>query len=64
MNVEIKLGDKVREVIAGMEGTVVGICHYLGGTSRAQIKPPGSDRDGQSLNTEWYDVGRLEVIPD
>lgn len=59
----IKLGDKVKDVITGLEGVVIGRTEWLHGCTTYGIKPQEL-KDGKTLDAEWMDEGRLEVVTD
>ena len=58
---KIDLGDKVRDVIEGVEGIVVYISRHLTGCDRVGVQPP-LDKDGRRQEAEWFDITRLELI--
>lgn len=56
------LGDRVREIVTKKKGTITGFCEYLWGCQQFLVYiDDETDKDGNP-RTEWYDVGRLEVI--
>jgi len=55
------LGDKVREIVSGREGTITGQCVYLWGCEQFLLAWPDPAKEGY-IESEWYDIARLEVI--
>jgi len=61
MEKKIKLGCKARDKITGFEGIVVARIKYLFGCTQYAIMPKWIE--GQKTeDSEYFDVGRLEVI--
>lgn len=58
---EIKLGQRVRDVISGFSGTVTGTVRYITGCNQVLVQPPAKP-DGASVDSAWVDVSRIEVI--
>jgi len=54
-----QLGDKVEEIVSGYEGIVVGVCEYLWGCQQVLVSRASKDGKPES---EWYDIGRIEVL--
>lgn len=54
-------GDRVRDVITGLEGVVVGTTDYLYGCRRLVVQPP-VDKDGKHVDPVWVDEPQVEVI--
>ena len=54
-------GDKVKDMVTGFAGTVVGTCYYLTGCNQYLLIPktvkPHKKPDGH-----WFDEDRLEVV--
>ncbi len=57
-----KLGDNVRDVIAGFEGVVTGRAEYLYGCVQVFVSPRKLDKEGKLLDGVWFDEGRVEVV--
>lgn len=57
-NMQIKLGDKVRDVQTGHIGTAAARAEYLGGV--AQVRVDSVDKHGR-LQMDWIEEGRLTV---
>lgn len=57
-----QLGNKVRDVITGFEGIATGHCRYMYGCNQVLITPDRLGSDGKTLNGEWFDDQRVEVI--
>ena len=58
---EVLLGQKVTDIITGIEGICIGITQYLYGVERIEIQPPLKG-DGAVPDTVTIDVNRLRVI--
>lgn len=56
---EPALGDKVREIVTGHEGTVTGQLEYLWGCRQYLVHYRNTEGKPE---TEWYDIARLEVL--
>lgn len=57
------LGKKVKDKITGFEGIAIGIIDYLYGCQQVGITPQ-VDKDGKTGDTNWFDIGRIEIIGD
>lgn len=55
---QIKLGQKVKDVVTGFEGTATGRAEYLATVPRVQVVRQHTDG---RMQEEWLDEGRLEV---
>lgn len=55
---QIKLGQKVKDVVTGFEGTAVGKIECLTSVTRIQIVRQHTDG---KMQEEWIDEARLEV---
>jgi len=60
----IQLGNKVRDPITGVRGTVVARTEYLHGEPRCQVQPKGIQNDGQPLAATWFAEAQLEENAD
>lgn len=58
---DISLGDKVRDVVSGLEGIATARCLYLNGCDHIGIQPPA--KDGKIPPIQWVDVPQVEVVP-
>lgn len=58
---KIKLGQKVRDMISGNEGTAVAITTWLNGCVRICIQPEGT-KDGVPFEIFVIDEPQLEVV--
>lgn len=58
----LKFGQKARDVISGFEGIVTGHASYITGCDRWGLTPLGVNAEGHTLETEWFDERRIEVI--
>jgi len=56
----IELGNKVEDKVSGFTGVVTGIVDYITGCRQALVAPR-LDKDGKRVDSEWFDVQRLEV---
>lgn len=56
------LGKKARDKITGFEGIIIGRIKYLTGCDQYGIVPPA--KDGEVKSSQWFDVGRVEIIGD
>lgn len=57
----VKLGDKVKDVITGFEGTMVSETKFLHGCKRFGIQPV-IDKDGKLPEPQWFDEPRVELV--
>lgn len=57
----VKLGQKVKDKLTGLEGTAVARCEYLYGCVRISVQPFGV-KDGQPAAWVNVDEPQLEVI--
>lgn len=56
------LGLKVRDKITAVEGIATSVCFDLFGCVQISIDR-GMDEKGARLDSYWYDVARLEILP-
>jgi hypothetical protein len=61
MKPKFKNGDKVRDKISGLEGTITCVATYMNGCIRYSIQP-GLDGDGHYQESEVIDEQQLEII--
>jgi len=57
----IQLGQKVRDVVSGLEGIVTGRTEYLNGCIQYCVKPP-LDKDGKMQEAWWIDRAVLAAL--
>lgn len=57
----IKLGDKVKDIITGLEGIAVCRSVWLWGCVRIGVQPT-EIKDGKPIEETWLDENRLEVF--
>lgn len=55
------LGMKARDKVTGLEGTIIGMIHYLTGCNQYGILGKIA-ADGKVPDTYWIDVDRCELI--
>lgn len=60
MKTTIKLGDKVKDVVTGLEGIVISRIEYITGCEQCGVSPPA--KDGKILDAAYIDHTRLQVI--
>lgn len=57
---KVKLGDTVRDVVTGFEGTTVAVAKYMYGCIQYKVQP--KCKEGNYTKAEWLDEPQLEVI--
>lgn len=57
----LKLGRKAKDKITGFAGILTGKVEYLYGCAQWGITP-GMGKDGKTVDTQFFDEGRIEVI--
>lgn len=57
----IKMGDKVKDVIEGIEGIVVAKAQYLYGCTQFQVQP-SVGKDGAHIKSVWIDEPQLKIV--
>ena len=57
----IQFGDKVKDVVSGVEGIVVAIDEWLNGCRRAGVQSKGT-KDGEMKNPNWVDMDQLRIV--
>lgn len=57
----IKIGDKVKDTITGLEGMAVAKIIYMNGCIQYEVQPKGLDKDGKIIKSAWVDEGQLIV---
>jgi hypothetical protein len=58
---ELKLGQKARDIVTGIEGIIIGKTEWLTGCNTYGIKPPVKE-DGTNLEAIWVDEIRIEIV--
>lgn len=59
---KLKLGNRVRDVVTGLEGIAVTKCDYLDGTTQFGIQPPVRPDEGKMPDITYIDIHRLEKV--
>lgn len=57
---DLQLGQKVTDRITGMAGIATGKCEYISGCMQILVVPKYKE-DGSKVESEWFDVQRLEL---
>lgn len=58
---DFTLGQKVRDAVTGLEGTATGFCTYITGCDQYLVQPRCKE-GGESVESRWVDVDRLELV--
>lgn len=58
---EIKLGDKARDSLTGLTGTVIARHEYLNGCVRLTLQP-AELHEGKPVEASYFDIEQLEFI--
>ena len=58
----MKLGDRVKSKITGIEGIVTGTVRHLTGCDQAIVQPPYNNEKGSIPDSHWVDVMAVEVL--
>jgi hypothetical protein len=58
---QIKLGNKVRDIVTGYEGIATAKVEYLNGCVQYCVKPPAG-KDGNMPEGAYLDEGQLTVV--
>ena len=59
--VKVELGDRVKDIISGQEGIVIGVTDYIYGCRRVGVSPEET-KDGVPVENFWTDEPQLEVL--
>ena len=59
---KVKLGDKVKERVTGMEGIVVTHAEWLYGCNRFAVEPEKLKEDGSLHDATWFDEQRVQLV--
>lgn len=57
----IKMGSRVKHILNGFTGIVIGRTEWLSGCDRYGVQPEEL-KDGKSLEPEWFDENMLTVV--
>jgi len=57
-----RLGDKLRDRVTGVEGTVISRTQYLNGCVRYGLQPEGAKPDGAALEASWVDEAQAAYV--
>ena len=58
---QVKLGDRAKDIITGYRGIVVAITDWLMGCKRITIQSEEL-KDGSPVDSKTFDVGHIEVL--
>lgn len=58
---EVQLGNKVRDLVTGIEGTATAFAYYLNGCERVAIEPP-AENNKVSDKVEWADIQQVQYV--
>jgi len=58
----ISLGSKVKDSMTGFSGIATGRTDWMYGCSRILIQPIKLSKDGKTIESEWFDEQRVELI--
>jgi len=59
---KIKLGDKIRDKITGLEGIATSKVEFLNGCVQYSIQPQGLTKDGTPKEPDFVDDQQIEII--
>jgi hypothetical protein len=59
----LEIGKKAKDKVTGFEGIIIGRIEYLTGCDQYGLVPEYKG-SGELPKSEWFDVGRLEIIGD
>jgi len=57
----ISMGDRVRDIVTGFTGVVIGRTSYINGCEQVLVQPRIDD-NGKCPEGLWIDVDRVEVV--
>jgi len=57
----IENGDRVRDMVSGLEGIITGETKYLNGCVRFIVQPK-INKDGKVPESEWVDSQQIEIL--
>lgn len=55
-------GDKLKELVSGLEGVVMVVAFYSTGCIHYGLAPTKTNKDGTLIDWEWIDQSRLELV--
>lgn len=55
------LGHEVEDKVSDFKGVVISMSFDLYGCIQADVRPTKLDKDGKTVNGQWFDVSRLTV---
>jgi hypothetical protein len=58
---KIKLGDKIKDTITGLEGIAIAKIEFLNGCVQYEIQPP-VDKEGKMIESEYVDSQQIEKV--
>lgn len=64
MSDQIKLGNKVKDVITGIEGIAVSKIEYLNGVQEYGIQLPAKKDEGVKPAVQWIDQHQVKKVGD
>jgi len=59
---KIPLGSDVQDVYSDFKGAVHGVCFYVNGCVRYDVRPRDLDKDGKIREGYWFDEQSLVVV--
>lgn len=60
---KFELGIKVKDIITGFPGVIMGRADYLTGCNQYAVSPTDLNKEGKCRYWEWFDENRLKVVP-
>lgn len=61
-NTELKFGYKVRDIITGLEGTIIAKTEHISRCTQWCVVPAAVAGNTKVEDAHWYDADRLEVL--
>ncbi len=58
---EIKLGQRVKDMVTGLKGIATAHIEYLNGCHQLAVRPEKL-KDGETLPSEYIDIEQLDII--
>lgn len=59
---KFKLGNKIRDLVSGLEGITTGRIEYLNGCVQYNIHPEAKDGDSKNEKVYYYDEQQCELV--
>lgn len=59
---EHELGRNAQDKLTGFKGVLVGRIQFLTGCNRYAIRPTHLDKEGKTIDSEYFDEGRIEIL--